>query len=116
MKSTTISASSQNNDFRRASDWSFAGGDNTELTTIKGRIMKISRRKALVAGASFIAAPALLTRRGYAVEQRSIKIGSVLTGTTMAGELMVKYLKEVAVDVEVRVEGAMEPFSLPQAG
>jgi ABC-type nitrate/sulfonate/bicarbonate transport system substrate-binding protein len=63
--------------------------------------MKISRRKALVAGASFIAAPALLTRRGYAVEQRSVKIGSVLTGTTMAGELMVKYLKEVGVEAEV---------------
>jgi ABC-type nitrate/sulfonate/bicarbonate transport system substrate-binding protein len=63
--------------------------------------MKISRRKALVAGASFIAAPALLTRRGYAVEQRSIKIGSVLTGTTMAGEIMIKYLKEVGVEAEV---------------
>ena len=63
--------------------------------------MKISRRNALVAGASLLAAPALLTRRGYAVEQRSIKIGSVLTGTTMAGELMVKYLKEVGVDAEV---------------
>jgi ABC-type nitrate/sulfonate/bicarbonate transport system substrate-binding protein len=63
--------------------------------------MKISRRKALVAGASFIAAPALLTRRGYAVEQRSVKIGSILTGTTMAGELMVKYLKEVGVEAEV---------------
>jgi ABC-type nitrate/sulfonate/bicarbonate transport system substrate-binding protein len=63
--------------------------------------MKISRRKALVAGASFVAAPALLSRRGYAVEQRSIKIGSILVGTTMAGELMVKYLKEVGVDAEV---------------
>ncbi len=63
--------------------------------------MKISRRKALVAGASFIAAPALLSRRGYAVEQKSIKIGSILAGTTMAGELMVKYLKEVGVEAEV---------------
>jgi NitT/TauT family transport system substrate-binding protein len=63
--------------------------------------MKISRREALVAGVSLVAAPALLSRRGYAVEQRSIKIGSVLVGTTMAGELMVKYLKEVGVDAEV---------------
>lgn len=63
--------------------------------------MKISRRNALAAGASFIAAPALLSRRGYAVEQRNIKIGSVLTGTTMAGELMIKYLKEVGVTAEV---------------
>jgi NitT/TauT family transport system substrate-binding protein len=63
--------------------------------------MKISRRKALVAGVSLLAAPALLSRRGYAVEQRSIKIGSILTGTAMAGELMVKYLKEIGVDAEV---------------
>lgn len=63
--------------------------------------MSITRRHALLAGATLVAAPALLSRRGYAVEQKSIKIGSVLAGTTMAGELMVKYLKEVGVEAEV---------------
>ena len=63
--------------------------------------MSITRRHALLAGATLVAAPALLSRRGYAVEQKSIKIGSVLAGTTMAGELMIKYLKEVGVEAEV---------------
>lgn len=63
--------------------------------------MRISRRTALVGGAALVASPAILARRGYAVEQKSIKIGSVLAGTTMAGELMVKYLKEVGVTAEV---------------
>jgi ABC-type nitrate/sulfonate/bicarbonate transport system substrate-binding protein len=63
--------------------------------------MTISRRVALLAGASIIAAPALISRRGYALEQKSIKIGSILTGTTMAGELMVRYLKDVGIEAEV---------------
>jgi NitT/TauT family transport system substrate-binding protein len=61
----------------------------------------ISRRNLLLAASTLVAAPAIVSRTGYAVEQKSIKIGSILTGTTMAGEIMIKYLKEIGVDAEI---------------
>lgn len=64
--------------------------------------MRFSRRSLVLgAGVSVVAAPAILGRAGHAVEGQSVKIGSVLAGTTMAAELMPKYLKEVGVSAEV---------------
>jgi NitT/TauT family transport system substrate-binding protein len=63
--------------------------------------MHLSRRNLVLAGASALAAPAILSRPGHAVEQRQVKIGSILAGTTMAAELMPKYSKEVGVEAEV---------------
>jgi NitT/TauT family transport system substrate-binding protein len=60
-----------------------------------------SRRRFILGAAASVAAPALISRRGYAVEMTSVKIGSILGGTTAAGELMPKYLKEVGVTAEV---------------
>jgi len=64
--------------------------------------MRFSRRNILFGGGSLVvAAPAVLRRAAHAVEGQSVKIGSVLAGTTMAAELMPKYLKEVGVSAEV---------------
>ena len=63
--------------------------------------MQISRRRALVSGAAFgLAAPVVLHGAARAQGQ-SVKIGSVLAGTTMAAELMPKYLKQAGIDAEV---------------
>lgn len=60
-----------------------------------------TRRRFLLGTAAALGAPALIARRGYAVELTSVKIGSILGGTTAAGELIPKYLKEVGVTAEV---------------
>jgi len=60
-----------------------------------------TRRRFLLGTAAVVAAPAIIARRGYAVEMTSVKIGSILGGTTAAGELMPKFLKEVGVTAEV---------------
>jgi NitT/TauT family transport system substrate-binding protein len=60
-----------------------------------------TRRRFMLGAATVLAAPAIIARRGYAVEMTSVKIGSILGGTTAAGELMPKYLKEVGVTAEV---------------
>lgn len=60
-----------------------------------------SRRRFMLGAAAAIAAPAIIARRGYAVEMKTVKIGSVLGGTTAAAELMPKYLKELGVTAEV---------------
>jgi NitT/TauT family transport system substrate-binding protein len=60
-----------------------------------------TRRRFILGTAAAIAAPAIIARRGYAVEMTTVKIGSVLGGTTAAGELLPKYLKEVGVTAEV---------------
>ena len=62
--------------------------------------MRFSRRNILVGGSLVIAAPAVL-RGGALAQGQSVKIGSVLAGTTMAAELMPKYLKEVGITAEV---------------
>lgn len=61
--------------------------------------MGISRRK-FVGGGLAIAAPLVLRHPAYGQKQ-PIKIGSVLAGTTMAAELMPKYLKEAGIEAEV---------------
>src|SRR4051794_10584503 len=60
-----------------------------------------SRRRFIMGAAVALGAPAIISRRGYAVEMTNVKIGSILGGTTAAGELMPKYLKEVGVTAEV---------------
>ncbi|MBV8168756.1 MAG: ABC transporter substrate-binding protein [Alphaproteobacteria bacterium] len=60
-----------------------------------------TRRRFILGTAAALAAPAIIARRGYAVEMTSVKIGSILGGTTAAGELLPKYLKEVGVTAEV---------------
>jgi ABC-type nitrate/sulfonate/bicarbonate transport system substrate-binding protein len=60
-----------------------------------------SRRRFVIGAAAAVAAPALLSRRGYAVEMKTVKIGSILAGTTAAGELMGKYLKDAGVTAEI---------------
>jgi ABC-type nitrate/sulfonate/bicarbonate transport system substrate-binding protein len=62
----------------------------------------ISRRRLLVMGAGFLAAPAILRRQAFAVEQKSIKIGAVLGAPNMAAFALPRYLKDQA-DVTAEV-------------
>jgi ABC-type nitrate/sulfonate/bicarbonate transport system substrate-binding protein len=63
--------------------------------------MAYNRRVILKGGAAIaLAAPFLSGTRARAQKQ-SIKIGSVLAGTTMAAELLPKYLKDAGIDAEV---------------
>lgn len=62
----------------------------------------ITRRRFTTATATAIAAPAILSRASMAAEPKSIKIGNILAGTTAAGYLLPKFLKEQAgIDAEV---------------
>ncbi|MGE4250206.1 MAG: ABC transporter substrate-binding protein [Parvibaculaceae bacterium] len=63
--------------------------------------MNYTRRKLLIGSMALgVASPFSLTTRAVAQKQ-SIKIGSVLAGTTMAAELLPKYLKDAGIDAEV---------------
>ena len=62
--------------------------------------MKATRRTLLRGGAAFAVASPFVSRLANA-QAKSIKIGSVLTGTTMSAELMPRYLKEVGIEAEV---------------
>lgn len=61
--------------------------------------MRVSRRNLLLGATIALAAPATL-RHGVAQSRPSVKIGTVLAGTTMAAQLVPKHLKEAGVDAE----------------
>jgi ABC-type nitrate/sulfonate/bicarbonate transport system substrate-binding protein len=63
----------------------------------------IDRRGFVVRAAAVMAAPAIVTRANAAVEQTTVKIASILTGTTVAGYLLPRYLKEYGVTADVIV-------------
>lgn len=63
--------------------------------------MDHKRRNIVIGGAALAAASSFLRAAPAIAQKQSVKIGSVLAGTTMAAELLPKYLKEVGIDAEV---------------
>ena len=62
----------------------------------------ITRRRFTAAAAMALGAPAVLSRASLAAEPKSIKIGNILAGTTAAGFLLPKFLKEQSgIEAEV---------------
>lgn len=63
--------------------------------------MDYNRRDILMSGAALTVTAPFLANSPAKAQSQSIKIGSVLAGTTMAAELLPKYLKEAGIDAEV---------------
>ena len=60
-----------------------------------------SRRNLMFGGAAFAAAAPFILPTTSLAQRPTVKIGSVLAGTTMAAELLPRYLREAGIDAEV---------------
>lgn len=62
----------------------------------------LTRRRFAAVTATALATPAILSRASLAAEPKSIKIGNILAGTTAAGYLLPRFLKEQSgIEAEV---------------